>query len=81
MMNDARMPKVRTTLMLDKDVLQAAKVRGARTGVSESEVIEDALRRELGLNLFDSLGKQNDLREKEATHLAVEAQHATRRRT
>ena len=38
------MPKVRTTLTIDEDVLRAVKVRGARTGKGDSEVIEEALR-------------------------------------
>ena len=45
-----------------------------------SEVIEEALRRELGLELLDRLWRRNHLAEKEATALAVEAQQKTRRR-
>jgi Ribbon-helix-helix protein, copG family len=74
------MAKVRTTLTIDPEVLRAVKVRGARTGKGDSEVIEEALRRELGLDLLDRLWQDNDLREDEATALAVEAQHGTRRR-
>ena len=74
------MPKVRTTLTIEEEVLRAVKVRGARTGRGDSEVIEQALRRELGLDLIDRLWERSDLPEDEATALAVEAQHATRRR-
>jgi hypothetical protein len=74
------MPKVRTTLTVEEAVLRAVKVRGARTGKGDSEVIEEALRRELGFDLLDRLWEQNDLPEDEATALAVEAQHKTRRR-
>jgi len=49
------MPKVRTTLTIDAQVLRAVKVRGARTGKGDSQVIEEALRRELGLDLLDRL--------------------------
>jgi hypothetical protein len=73
------MPKVRTTLTIDADVLRAVKVRGARTGRGDSEVIEQALRRELGFDLLERLWQQSDLPEDEATELAVEAQHKTRR--
>lgn len=38
---------VRTTLTIDDQVLRAVKVRAARTGKGDSEVIEEALRREL----------------------------------
>lgn len=74
------MPKTRTTLTIDADVLRAVRVRAARTGRGDSEVIEQALRRELGLDLLDRLWERNDLPEDEALGLAVEAQHAARRR-
>jgi hypothetical protein len=74
------MAKVRTTLTIDQEVLRAVKVRGARTGKGDSEVIEEALRRELGLDLLDRLWERNDLEERQALELAVEAQHETRDR-
>ena len=74
------MPKARTTLTIDEDVLRAVRVRGARSGKGDSEVIEDALRRELGFDLLDRLWQRNDLGEDEAIALATEAQHRTRRR-
>jgi hypothetical protein len=74
------MAKTRTTLTIDEDVLRAVKVRGARTGKGDGEVIEEALRRDLGLDLLARLWERNDLAEHEAVELAVEAQHATRRR-
>lgn len=74
------MAKTRTTLTIDEEVLRAIKVRAARTGKGDSEVIEEALRRELGLDLLDRLWKRNQLPEDDATRLAVEAQHATRRK-
>ncbi len=74
------MAKVRTTLTIDEDVLRAVKVRGARTGKGDSQVIEEAVRRDLGLDLLERLWQSNDLPEDEATALAVEAQHETRQR-
>jgi hypothetical protein len=74
------MAKVRTTLTIDEEVLRAVKVRGARSGKGDSEVIEEALRRELGFDLLDRLWRRNDLGEEQALALAVEAQHRTRRR-
>ena len=73
------MAKVRTTLTVDEDVLRAVKVRGARTGKGDSEVIEEALRRELGFDLLGRLWQTSDLSEEQALALAVEAQHKTRR--
>ena len=74
------MAKVRTTLTIDETVLRAVKVRAARSGKGDSEVIEEALRRELGLDLLQRLWEQNKLPGEEAVALAVEAQHASRRR-
>ena len=73
------MPKVRTTLTIDEEILRAVKVRGARTGMGDSEVIEEALRRELGFDMLDRLWRRSNLREDEAMALAIEAQHKTRR--
>jgi len=74
------MSKTRTTLTIDEETLRAVKVRAARTGKGDSEVIEEALRRHLGLDLLDRLWARNALDEDEAVELAVEAQHATRPR-
>jgi plasmid stability protein len=72
------MPKVRTTVTLDEEVMRAVKIRAARLGRGDSEVIEASLRRDLGLDLLDRLWAKNDLSEEQATALAVEAQHKTR---
>jgi metal-responsive CopG/Arc/MetJ family transcriptional regulator len=74
------MSKVRTTLTIDEEVLRAVKVRGARTGKGDSEVIEEALRRELGFDLLERLWQRDDMGEEQALALAVEAQHETRQR-
>lgn len=73
------MPRVRTTLTIDQDVLRAVKVRAARTGRGDSQVIEDAVRRDLGPDVLDRLWQTADMAEDEALELAVEAQHAARR--
>ena len=74
------MPKVRTTLTIDEEVMRAVKIRGARTGKGDSQVIEEALRRELGLDLLEGLWQREDVGEEQALALATEAQHKTRRR-
>jgi hypothetical protein len=74
------MPRVRTTLTISEDALRAVKVKAARTGMGDSEVIEEAIRRDLGLDLIDRLWQTAELTEDEATALAVEAQHKSRRR-
>ena len=72
------MTKVRTTLTIDPEVLRAVKVRAARLGKGDSDVIEEALRRDLGLDLLDRLWAASDLDEDEALALAVEAPPRTR---
>ncbi len=72
------MTKARTTVTIDERVLTAVRVRAARTGKGDSEVIEEALRRDLGLDLLERLWAKNDLGEDEAMALAIEAQHAAR---
>ena len=72
------MPKIRTTVTLDEEVLKWVKVRAARMGKGDSEVIEDSLRRDLGLDLLDRMWSKNQMPEDQATQLAVEAQHSTR---
>lgn len=73
------MRKARTTLTIDEDILRAVKIRAARTGKGDSEVIEDALRRDLGLDVVEALWERNRLPEERARRLAIEAQHATRK--
>ncbi|MEX1134553.1 MAG: ribbon-helix-helix protein, CopG family [Acidimicrobiia bacterium] len=73
------MAKTRTTLTIDEEVLRAVKVRAARTGKGESEVIEEAVRRDLGLDLLDRLWARNEMSESEAMDLAIKAQQAARR--
>ena len=65
-------------MTLDEGILRAVKVRAARTGKGDSQVIEEALRRELGFDLLDRLWAKNDLDEDEAMELALEAQQWAR---
>ena len=74
------MPKTRTTVTLDEEVLKWVKVRAARMGKGDSEVIEDSLRRDLGLELLERLWSENQMPEDQALKLVVEAQHSTRPR-
>jgi plasmid stability protein len=52
------MAKTRTTVTLDQDVIRAVKIRAARSGRRDSEVIEDSLRRDLGLGALEQLWAQ-----------------------
>jgi hypothetical protein len=64
----------------DESVMRAVKLRAARRGRGDSNVIEELLRRDLDLDLLDRLWERNQLSEEDATALAIEAQHKTRRR-
>jgi gamma-glutamyl:cysteine ligase YbdK (ATP-grasp superfamily) len=44
------MSKARTTVTLDEDVFRAVKIKAARTGKRDSQVIEESLRRDLGVD-------------------------------
>jgi gamma-glutamyl:cysteine ligase YbdK (ATP-grasp superfamily) len=73
------MPKTRTTLTVDADVLRAVRIKAARTGKRDSEVIEESLRRDLGLDELDRLwAKVRPISEEEAMALAVSEVHAMR---
>jgi hypothetical protein len=74
------MPKQRTTVTLDERVLRAVRVKAARTGRRDSEVIEEALRRDLGLGLLERIWANADMEENDALNLAVDEQHKARRR-
>ena len=49
------MPKTRTTVTLDEEVFRAVKIKAARTGKRDSQVIEESLRRDLGLEGLEDL--------------------------
>ena len=72
------MAKVRTTLTIDDAVLRAVKLRAAQSGRGDSEVIEEALRRDLGVDFLEDMWARATLAPEEAEAVAVEAQHATR---
>jgi len=67
------MARRRTTLYLDDDLLQAAAERAARTGRAQSDVIEEALRRFLGLeSVVRRIQARGDLDEDESLTLAYD---------
>ena len=72
------MSNVRTTLTLDEEVMRLVKVRAARQGKGDSEVIEEALRRDLGLAMLETLWSKDQMSEDQAMQLALKAQHSAR---
>jgi hypothetical protein len=73
------MSKARTTVTLDEDVFRAVKIKAARTGKRDSEVIEESLRRDLGLDALAQLwAKVTPAPEDEGMRLAYDELHAMR---
>jgi hypothetical protein len=53
------MAKEKTTLYLDEDVLRQTEAAAVGSGRDESEVVEDALRRYLGLEVVERVWARN----------------------
>ena len=73
------MPKVRTTLTIDANVLRSVKREAARSGRREGEVIEAAVKKDLGISTFERMWERTTLSAEEAMKLALEAQDEVRR--
>lgn len=74
------MPKSRTTVTLDADVFRAIKIKAARTGKRDSQVIEESLRRDLGLDdLAEIWAKVTPVTEEEGMDLATDELRAMRK--
>ena len=73
------MARTKATVYLDPEVLRAARIRAARTGKRDSDVVEEALRQHLGLAGVDRMRSAADLDPDEAMRLANEELHALRR--
>jgi Ribbon-helix-helix protein, copG family len=71
-------PKIRTTVTIDERIMRAVRAKAARTGRGDSDVIEAALRRDLGFDLLERIWRRADLDEFEAMRLVVEAQRQAR---
>jgi hypothetical protein len=71
------MARVKTTLSVDEELMRHVRVRAARTGQTQSDVLEEALRE--GLGVVHRIRAKNDADEDEALRLASEAVHEVRR--
>jgi len=73
------MTKMRTTVTLDEEVFRAVKIRAARTGKRDSQVIEESLRRDLDLEGLENLwARVTPIPEGEGMDLADAELHAMR---
>ncbi len=71
------MAKVKTTVSIDEGLMREVRVRAARTGRRDSEVLEAALRE--GLGIIDRIRAKTNLGEAAAYQLAREAVKEARR--
>jgi gamma-glutamyl:cysteine ligase YbdK (ATP-grasp superfamily) len=74
------MSKTRTTVTLDDDVFRAIKIKAARTGKRDSQVIEESLRRDLGIDdLAEIWAKVTPATEEEGIEVATDELRAMRK--
>lgn len=74
------MSKTRTTVTLDDDVFRAVKIKAARSGKRDSQVIQESLRRDLGLDdLAELWAKVTPASEEEGVALATDELRAMRK--
>jgi hypothetical protein len=72
------MPQSRTTFSLDSRVLRAARIAAARTGKRDSEIVEEALRSYLGLDVVAAVRERAAMGAEVAERLAYTELHASR---
>ncbi|HEX9774138.1 MAG TPA: hypothetical protein VGB83_00970 [Actinomycetota bacterium] len=68
----------KTTYHLDAGIVRATKVAAAREDKAEYQVVEDALRRYLGLDLLERIRAKAHMNEEEAMALTVREVDAVR---
>jgi len=68
----------KTTVYLDEDVLKTMRVTAARSGKRDYQVMEEALRAHLGIELLEKVSARSTLGETEALDLAYEELHQGR---
>ena len=72
--------KRKTTIYIDDSVLRALKIAAARAGQHDYELVEQALRAHLGMELLQRTGMSPALGENKAMKLAYEELHRSRKK-
>jgi predicted transcriptional regulator len=75
------MVRRKITIYIDEDLLLRVKEVAARSRKKDYEVLEDALRSHLAMDVFDEARRQSRLSEDKALELAYEAVRNLRRPT
>lgn len=70
--------KQKTTIYVEEDVLKTMRVAAVRSGKRDYQVVEEALRSYLGLELLDTVGGRSSIGEAPALELAYEELHKGR---
>lgn len=73
------MARVKMTVYLDAELLAAVRVAAAQLGRKTQEIVEDALRCYLGVDVLERVWRRADLPEAQATDLAYGQLRAARR--
>ena len=63
---------------VDDEVMRAARIRAARAGKRDSDIVEEALRAYLGFDAIEAVWGRSALTEDEALSLANDEVHAAR---
>lgn len=74
---NGNMAKTKTTLSIDEGLMRQVRIRAARSGRTQSEVLELALKE--GLGILERIRSKARLDEEEAFKLAHEVVHEVRR--
>jgi len=72
------MSRRKTTFYLDAELLRATKIAAAREDRPEYQIVEDALRKHLGIDVLERVWARSKLDEDEAMRLAVAEVRAKR---
>lgn len=72
------MAKIKTTVSLDETLMRHIRVRAARTGRTQSDVMEQAIRQ--GLGAIDRMRSKNEASEDSALEAASRTVHEIRSR-
>lgn len=73
------MSRAKTTVYIDEDVLRSARILAARTGKRDSDVVEEALRAHLGMDVVERVRGRSDLSSEQAERLAYRELHESRK--